>query len=92
VELVVKKYDENTCILCDKYFAKYLTNKNFGYVDGAMLYDCIPPSETTKIPQIAIYSSFAPDARLILLRDDVAYEKKHTIYIGEYEDEILQKK
>jgi hypothetical protein len=87
VELVADRAKSYEPILCDKYFARYISSSDYGYIDGSTLLHNAEQNDILP-PQWLIYSDFAPSARLILLREDETYEKKHTIYIGDYETEI----
>jgi len=91
IELISNRAKAYEPILCDKYITKYITYKDFGYINETTLLRCSEPSDVIQ-PQWLIYSDFAPDAHLRLLREYETYEKKHAIYIGEYENEIYRMK
>ena len=91
IELISNRAKAYEPILCDKYITKYITYKDFGYINETTLLRCSEPSDVIQ-PQWLIYNDFAPDAHLRLLREYETYEKKHAIYIGEYENEIYRMK
>ncbi|MBO7441402.1 MAG: hypothetical protein J6U21_17175 [Bacteroidales bacterium] len=81
-----KHYDQ---ILCDKYFNRILTNSDYGYIDEYTPLKCM---EGNHYYQWIIYSNHTTNAQVILERENEDFEKKHTIYIGDYTDEIYRRK
>ena len=76
-------------ILCDRYFTKYISSRDYGYLDdNVMPLHSFMPDEKLQ-PQWLIYTNFESDAHIQLLREYDTYEKKHTIYIGECLNEIF---
>lgn len=92
VELVEQTLDSNTTILCDRFMSKFLSDSDFGYISGSCTYRCVEPSDFGTVPMAAVVNDFAPSARLSLIREDVGYEKRHSIYVGDYSNDIYQKK
>ena len=84
-ELIAARAKSYESILCDKYFKRILTNREFGYINDTTMLSC--PDDKSYY-QWLIYSNFTTDPHVILLREDESFEKKHTIYIGECVDEI----
>jgi len=78
-------------ILCDQYLAKFISNSDYGYVSRFTVLQC-SSSESSIQPQWLIYSNFASDPHILLLREYETYEKKHTIYIGDCLNEIYCQK
>ena len=76
-------------ILCDKFFNKILSNSDYHYIDNKTFLKC---GEDRHYYIWLIDSNFAPDPHVLLLRDDEAFEKKHTIYIGDCQNEIYRRK
>jgi hypothetical protein len=81
-----KHYDQ---ILCDKYFNRILTNSDYGYVDDYTPLKCL---EGNHYYQWIIYSNHTTNAQVQLERENEDFEKKHTIYIGDYQNEIYRRK
>ncbi len=91
VELLTDRAKSYEPILCDQYFAKYISNSDYGYISRPSMLQCSAPDDVIQ-PQWLIYSNFTPDAHILLLREYETYEKKHTIYIGECLNEIYCQK
>ncbi len=91
IELIGTNSDGNGIIFCDKYLYKYLTNKDFGYIDDLTTYHCTT-YDTTARSQWAIYTDFAAGDDLQRIREDENYDKRNTIFIGDCTNEIYQKK
>ncbi|MBR2103791.1 MAG: hypothetical protein IJ894_10115 [Bacteroidales bacterium] len=90
VELVSSSAKSYEPILCDKYFSKYISNSDYGYISRSSLLQCSTPDDAMQ-PQWLIYTNFVADAHILLLREYETYEKKHTIYIGDCLNEIYCK-
>ena len=91
-ELIKSKVNSNETILCDKYFNHYLTDKDFGYIDGTIIYKCVDGNSYTPAIKWSIYSSDTQDTLTQLIREDPEFEKRNAIYIGNCTNEIYQKK
>ena len=88
VNLVASRAKNYEPILCDKYFTKYISNSDYGYIESPYTLQPASPEDVIQ-PQWLIYTSFEPDSHILLLREYETYEKKHTIYIGECLNEIF---
>lgn len=83
----------NGTILCDKFFKKYLTVTDLGYNNGTIFYCTTGENDDpTTSYNTAIISGFCTTPADSAICNSDTYEKLNTIFIGNYTNEIYQRK
>lgn len=89
VSVVEDGNKDESAILCDKYFYRYLTSRELGYCN--MRHNCVLPGNDTIPYRWAIYSNFDTTSAINTVRDNADFTKFSTVFKNDYTNEIYKR-